>query len=276
MDGSIREYSGGSDFIFNEANSGVMGTSAQRLAPDGRTQDMFPLSIVLCLSKVSPLNRLDTDVVSRDIFEEELRVMTERFKSVIYATTLEMSDVFSAIDPKHGDSFMIDIDRGRPETALTSYMAESLGATKERLYITAGFTLDTRRMSMLMQLLGRLDSVILPGYIKYFRLYRVTVDGAYLIGNDGELFSSYCRETFAGNPEERKQVDSNDSRYRNLMKIFKRTYCTMKDIRESVQQAFDESYSELLAEYMVDSFQDGKLDAQKLNIKLFEKLKDII
>lgn len=273
----------GSDFIFNEVNDGIIGTSARRLAPDGRSQDTFPLSVVLCLSRISATGMGVTaggDNVTREMLEQELAMMTERFIAVLYASTLEMSAVFSAVDPQEGDCTMIDTDRSRPETALTSWMADSLGATKERLFITAGFTLDTRRPKSLMTLLGRLDPVILPGYIKYFRLYRMTTAGAHLIGNDGEMFSSYCRETCAGDPARRTPVSEDDSRYRNLLKIFRRTYCTTDDIRESVQQAFDESYSELIAEYVIGARKSflpgGAIDSQELAVKLFDRLKDII
>lgn len=272
----------GSDFIFNEVNDGIIGTSARRLVPDGRSQDTFPLSVVLCLSRISATGMGVTagGNVTREMLEQELAMMTERFTAVLYASTLEMSAVFSAVDPQEGDCAMIDTDRSRPETTLTSWMADSLGATKERLFITAGFTLDTRRPKSLMTLLGRLDPVILPGYIKYFRLYRMTTAGANLIGNDGEMFSSYCRETCAGDPARRTPVSEDDSRYRNLLKIFRRTYCTTDDIRDSVQQAFDESYSELIAEYVIGArksfLPSGAIDSQELAVKLFARLKDII
>lgn len=264
------------DAIFNEANSGILGTSAKRLAPDRRSQDSYPLSIVICLSKISLLPG-STEVVdvSEETLVKELEVMTERFRAVMYASVLEMSDVFSALNPKTGDSEMIDIDRERPETSLTSWMANSLGATDDRMFITAGFTLDTARIGNLMKLLGRLDSILVPGYIKYFRLYRVTLNGTFLIGNDGELFSSYCRETCTGNPSERIKIDENDSRYVNVKKIYNRTFCTMDDIRESVQQAFDESYNELCAEYISRNM-NSPIDALELSSKLFQKLQGVI
>lgn len=268
------------DSIFNETMRDIMGTSAKRLAPDRRSQNTYPLSIVICLSKVSlDLNTLkNTADTSQKTLTRELSIMTERFRGVMEASVMEMSDIFSALNPEPGDSAMIDIDCKRPETELTRFMANSLGTTEDIMYITAGFTLDTTRIINLMKLLGRLDSIIIPGYIKYFRLYRVELGETYLIGNDGELFSSYCREVCTGNPTERTKIDKNDSRYINVQKIFKRTFCTKKDIRESVHQAFDESYNELCAEFISQGLPtlNGQVGAQLLSVKLLQKLKDIL
>ena len=267
------------DVIFNESTRETIGTSAKRLAPNGRSQETYPLSIVLCLSKVSytPLNFSEEVDVSEETLIRELEQMRERFEAVLYASTLEMSEIFSSLNPDTGESKMIDIDRKRPETKLTTFMASSLGATDDVSYITAGFTLDTSRISNLIKLLGRLESVVLSGYIKYFRLYRVTDSGTYLIGNDGELFSSYCREICAGRPTDRIKIDQEDSRYINLNKIFKRTFCTKEDIRESVHQAFDESYNELCAELLQQNrIYNGQIYAQKINVKLLQKIQSII
>ena len=75
-----KDIGSGSDFIFNEVNADTIGTSAQRLSSSVRPQNAFPLSIVICMSKV--LRMIDGkypayDDISQKTLEHELSQMTE-------------------------------------------------------------------------------------------------------------------------------------------------------------------------------------------------------